>query len=158
MMVDVLASDQRSDRAGLLTIDADHLVHKLGSFLVETSLHISAIFVMVESAVLNAGEVEGVLLADCLFVIDGLQRDVIVVLVDLSVDGGCDILVLDASDGLVGNGLRGDIINNWTSSALGRARTYRSDTLMDRGVVVAGLGQEFFDGLSCSFHCAGRLF
>lgn len=80
---------------------------------------------VVELAVLSCGDVGPVLLRENLSVLNRLHCAVVVILVDLLVDGSVDFLVLVLLDILVGNGGR-----------------YR---LVDRSVIVSGLRGKVLD-------------
>lgn len=119
VMVDVLASNHRCDSVCVNSFGDDTLILELSSLAGEAGLDLSSVSVL-ESAVLNSDEVVGVLLGKDLTVGDGLYGGVVVVLVNLLVDGGSDLLVLSRSDGLVENS--------------------GCDALVDSGVVVTSLG------------------
>lgn len=92
---------------------------------------------VVELAVDDLAAVVDVLLGKDFGVVDGLDLAMVVVLVDLLVDGGVDLLVLGWADGFLLHG--------------------GCDLLLDGGVVVTCLGDELVDGLLCSIH-DGELF
>lgn len=119
VVVDVLASNDGSDGVGVCGLADDTLILELGSLASETVLNLPLITVLV-GAVLNSDQVVGVLLGEDLAVGHGLDRGVVVVLVDFFVDGSDDLLVLSAVDGLV--------------------QDSRGDGLVDGGVMVSGLG------------------
>lgn len=89
--------------------------------------------IMLEAAVLHGDNVVVVLLGKNLAVLDWLHAGVVVVLVNLLVDCGDNLLTLLTLDGLVNHS--------------------GSDLLVDGGVVMAGLGHEVFDGCLCGIHC-----
>lgn len=119
VVVNVLAGDDGGDGAGVLALDTDLLVTELLLLGRKTGLDLLGIVVL-ELAVLDRDDVVVVLLGENLTVGHRLDRGVVVVLVDLFVDGGHDLLVLLAGDGLVDNG--------------------RGDLLVDSGVMVTRLG------------------
>lgn len=119
VVVDVLASKSRSDGLCVALSALDALVTELCGLGLETLSNLSVIAVL-ELAVLNGGKVVVVLLGENLAVLYGLNRGVVVVLVDLLVDGGLDILVTLTVDGLVCD--------------------TRGNLLVDGSVVVARLG------------------
>lgn len=84
MVVDVLAGDDRQNSVGVLALHMDQLILELGSFLRQASLDL-VLVVMLEAAVLNGDKVEVVLLIKDVFVVDGLDGSVVVILVDLLV-------------------------------------------------------------------------
>ena len=119
VVVDVLASNHRCDSVCVYGFRDDALILELGSLTCETGLDLSSVAVL-ESAVLNSYEVVGVLLGKDLTVGDRLDRGVVVILVDLLVNGSGDLLVLGRPDGLVKNS--------------------GCDALVNGGVVVTSLG------------------
>jgi len=119
VVVDVLASNHRCNSVCVSGFGDDTLILELSSLASETSLDLSSVTVL-ESAVLDSDEVVSVLLGKNLTIGDGLDGSVVVILVNLLVNGGGDLLVLGRSDGLVENS--------------------RCDALMNSGVVVTSLG------------------
>lgn len=122
VVVNVLAGNDRSNGVGVSGVADNALVLELSSLAGETCLNLSSI-AMVKLAVLDGNEVVGVLLREDLTVGDGLDRGVVVVLVNLFVDGCQDLLVLSLVNSLVENG--------------------GGNTLVDSGVMVTGLGPAF---------------
>jgi len=94
VVVDVLAGNGGVDRLGGLVLAGVDLVLELGG-LGAQALGYLAVIAVLEAAVLNGAEVVVVLLSKALLVVDGLDRGVVVVLVDLLVNGGGHILVVD---------------------------------------------------------------
>ena len=103
VVVDVLASDGRLDALGHLggTFDASAL--ELTGLLLETGLDGGGVTVTV-LAVLDRGHVVDVLLREDFLVLHRLDRGVVVVLVNLTVDGGLHILVTGLHDLLLHDG------------------------------------------------------
>lgn len=86
VVVDVLASNNGRHGAGGLALDAFRGVSELTLLGGQAALHI--LFVaMLERAVLDGDDIVVVLLTEDLGVLDRLDRGVVVVLVDLLVDG-----------------------------------------------------------------------
>lgn len=108
VVVNVLASNNGHDGAGALALDADHLILVLGSFLGEARLDAVGVIVL-KGAVLDRDEVVVVLLRQSLLVKHGLDRGVVVVLVDLLVHGRRQVLVMSLSDRFVRDG-GGDLL------------------------------------------------
>jgi len=121
VVVDVLASNDRCDGVSVCGLADDTLILELSSLTCETCLDLSSVTV-VKLAALYSDEVVCVLLREDLTVGDGLDGGVVVVLVNLFVDGSQDLLVLGLVDGLVEDG--------------------RCNTLVDGGVMVTGLGPD----------------
>ena len=119
VVVDVLAGHDGRDGAGLLALKADLLITELGRLLLQTKLDLLWGVVLVR-AVLDRDDVVVVLLLQLDDVLDWLDGGVVVVLVNLLVNGGLELLVLGAVDGLVDDG--------------------RGDLLVDGGVMVTRLG------------------
>jgi len=131
VVVDVLAGNDGLDGSRVLTLDADGLVLKFGRLLREVTL-VLLLVVVLEFAVLDGDDLVVVLLRQDLLMCDGLDGGVVVVLVDLAVESGGNVLVLGLVDGLVGHG--------------------GGDGLVDGGVVVARLVQEGLDLFLCGVH------
>jgi len=131
MVVDVLASDGWCNGLSCSTLNADGLVLELSSLLFETGSYVTVVAVVVFT-VLDWCKVVGVLLWQDLAVLDRLDGCVVVILVDLFVNGGLDVLVSCSSNGLV--------LDSW------------GNTLVNGGVVVTGLGHEAADCLLCFVH------
>lgn len=119
VVVNVLASNHGCNSVCVGRLSDDTLILELSSLTSETCLDLSSVAVL-ESAVLNGDEVVGVLLRKDLTVGNGLDGGVVVVLVNLLVDGSGDLLVLGRSDGLVKNS--------------------GCNALVDGGIVVTSLG------------------
>lgn len=116
----------------MLGVSLHSRVLELSTLSLEASLDVRVITVF-EFAVLDGSHVVVVLLWELLGIVDWLDCGVVVVLVDLPVNGSSDILVTVLIDGLVGN--------CWGSS------------LVDGGVVVAGLGHEALNCVLSGIHC-----
>lgn len=119
VVVDVLANDDGGDGVGVLGLVDEALVLELCLFCGEALLDFTGVAVL-EVLVLDAYEVVGVHLGCDLLVHDGLDGGVEVVLVNLLVDGGSNLLMLSGDDGLVHDG--------------------RGDGLVDGRVILARLG------------------
>ena len=128
----VLARNNGSDLAGSLAINLLGGVYVAGTLLSKTSLDLVVVAVLV-AAVLNGDDIGVVLGRKNLLVDNRLLGGVVVVLVDLLVDGGDVLLVLLPLDGLVLDG--------------------RGDLLVNSGVVVARLGHEVLDCSLGGIHC-----
>lgn len=139
-MVNVLASDDRSNGVALFLADLTRAL-ELGSFLFETGLDSLRVAMLVVT-LLDTHHGVLVLLGQSLTVLDGLNRGMIVVLVDLTVDSGSSLLMTLLNDLLIHDS--------------------GSDFLVDGGVMVTRLGpraedvsleiqQEYHNG-----HDAGR--
>jgi len=127
VVVDVLASKGRSDGVGVASGTLDALISELSGLGLQAVSNLAVVAVL-ELAVLNGTKVVVVLLREDLAVLDRLDGGVVVVLVNLLVDGGGDLLVLGRSDGLVENS--------------------GCNALVDGGVVVTSLGPvEIVSGL-----------
>lgn len=125
MMVDVLATNLGCSRSSLTSSAGLGLVLELCSLLLQTRLDVTVIPVL-ELAVLDTNKVVMVLFGENLAVVHRLHRGVIVILVDLLVDGGSDLLVLLGFHRLMLDS--------------------RSDILVDGGVVVTGLAHKVGNG------------
>lgn len=110
VVVHVLTGDDGSGGAGVLALDARGLVAVPGLLGGELALDLILVVVLVR-AVLDRHHVVVVLLRELSLVADRLDRGVVVVLVNLLVNGGLDVLVLGTVDGLVGHG-RGNLLVN----------------------------------------------
>jgi hypothetical protein len=102
MVVDVLACDSGLSSLGVLNVADGAGVFELGLLGGETVLNV-VVIPMLDVAVLDAGHVVCVLLGKDLLVLDGLNGGVVVVLVDFTVNGCLEVLVLGASDVLLGD-------------------------------------------------------
>ncbi|KAH9840382.1 hypothetical protein Tdes44962_MAKER07977 [Teratosphaeria destructans] len=145
-MVDVLAGDDGGDGAGVGALDALLLVSELGLLRGQASLDVVGAVVL-ELSVLDGEEVVVVLLLKHGGIRYRLHGGVVVVLVHLLVDGGLDVLMLLAFDGLVRHG-GGDL--RWGGSEMcvvGHVMERRGpDLLVDGGVMVTRLGHEVLNG------------
>jgi len=112
MVVDVLASQRWCCSLGMLSLANFLGVLELSAFSLETLLYV-VIVAVVDLTVLDASEVVRMLLWEDLLVLYRLDGSVVVVLVDLTVDSGLDVLmvglgyvlVLDSGvDGLMNSG------------------------------------------------------
>lgn len=120
----------------MLGVSLHSRVLELRTLGLEASLDVRVVTVF-EFAVLDRSHVVVVLLWKLLGVVDWLDCGVVVVLVDLPVNGSSDILVTVLVDGLVGN--------------------CRGSSLVDGGVVVTGLGHEALDCVLSGIHCGVML-
>jgi len=132
VVVNVLATDGWLDGLGVLALALNVLVLVLGLLQPQLLGNLLVVAVL-EVAVLDGGKVVVVHLWLDLLVEDWLDRGVVVVLVNLFVDSGLNILVLDKVVSLLSDG--------W------------SDLLVDGGVVVAGLAEERLNCALCGIHC-----
>lgn len=124
VVVNVLASN--SWHGGCAVLTSDSLCGVLEAGLLGSQLLLDLVgVVMLEVAVLNTGKVVVVLLWENLGVLYRLHRGVVVVLVHLLVNCGCDAIFLLLGDGLVGD--------SWV------------DLLVDSGVMLAILADEALD-------------
>lgn len=135
VVVNVLASKSTLHLTRLLAVHALSRVSVLCLLLGKSLLH-GGIVAVLEAAVLDRDDVVVVLLWQGLTVVHRLLRGVVVVLVDLLVDGGLKLLLLAALNGLV--------LDCWC------------DFLVDSGVVVARLGHELEEGVSMPCHSQQR--
>lgn len=97
---DVLASNDGQDVVGLLAIDANDLVFELGMLLGTALVDLFDVLVG-DGAMVNLDDIVVVLVWQSLLVRDGLNGDVEVVLMDLLLHGGEDLLVLVFGDCLM---------------------------------------------------------
>ena len=125
VVVLVLASNNRSDLAGGGTLNLLNGVGVASTLLSKAGLNLVVAAVLV-AAVLDGDDVVVVLLGEDLLVEHRLLGGVVVVLVNLLVDGRDVLLVLLPLNGLVLDG--------------------RSDLLVNGGVVLTRLGHEVLDG------------
>lgn len=131
VVVLVLAGNHWVDLASGGALNAVNSVLVGSPLLGEASLNLVVVAVLV-AAVLNGDNVGVVLLRKNLAVKHGLLSGVVVILVNLLVDGGGVLLVLLPLDGLVLHS--------------------RSNLLVDGGVVLSRLGHEVLDGCLGGFH------
>ena len=131
-MVHVLSANSRVNTLAVGGVLNAALVSK-ASLVVDQGPLSGIGIAVVKLAVLNSTELSSVLLWQDLTVVDGLDSAVVVVLVNLLVDGGDVLLVLLPLDSLVLDG--------------------RGDLLVNSGVVVARLGHEVLDGSLGGIHC-----
>lgn len=129
----MLAGDSRSSRLGCASLGDDLLVLEgceLGAY---TALSLLLI-VVAELAVLSWEQVVLVLLRQDLLCSDRLDGGVVMVLVNLTVDGGCDLLVLNGLDNLLDDGGVNDLVH------LGDGTAVTGDVLdcLSSGVHVCG--------------------
>jgi len=131
VVVDVLSANGGSDALAVGGLLDTPLVGKTSLVLNEGPLGGIGVTV-VELAVLDCSELGSVCLGEDLAVVDGLNSAVVVILVDLLVNGSVDLLVYMGLDNLV---------------------VYSgSNCLVDGGVVVAGPAHELGDGCLCFVH------
>lgn len=121
VVVDVLTRHCRCGSLGVRGIGDNALVLELGSLLCYSPLRLVMVAV-VKLAALDGGNVVLMLLREDFPILNRLHSMVIVVLVDLLLDGGVDLFVLGRLYSLIDHG--------------------RLDLLVDGGVVVTGLVQE----------------
>ena len=131
VMVHVLTANSWSLAGGVLALDTLGGVLELGRGLVQLAVDI-ALVAMLEVAVLNTDQVVVVLLWENLSVLDWLDGSVVVVLVNLLVDGSGDVVVVGAGDSLV--------LDCWCN------------LLVDGGVVVTSLGHKVLNCCLCLIH------
>jgi hypothetical protein len=131
-VVDVLAANGGSDALALGLVLDDTLITELRLLLHKVLLD-GVVVTVVKLTVLDGTQLGSVRLGEHLAVLHGLDGAVVVVLVDLLVDRGDDLLVHVRLHGLVDNG--------------------RGDSLMDSGVMVAGAGSEVGEGCLDFVHC-----
>lgn len=132
MMVNVLARNLRHGRASVMFLLADRLILELGGFFLQPLLHL-ALIAMLELAVLDAGEIVVVFLRKHFALLDGLDCCMVVILMDLLVDGCSHIFVLRRLDRLVGDG--------------------GLNPFVDGGIMVSGLGHKVRNGGLSFLHC-----
>jgi hypothetical protein len=132
VMVNMFAGNGRTlglgvDRRGLYAS-----IVELGTLFLKTTAD-GSIITMVDVTLLHSGHDMLVLFRKHLLVVHRLDGGVVVVLVDLTVNGGLDLIVTGSLDSLLGNG--------------------RVDDLVDGGILVTGLVHEFADGCFGLIHC-----
>jgi hypothetical protein len=103
VVVDVFTCNVRVGGGCVLSLADGAGVLELGVLRGEPLLDVVVIAVL-DVAVLDAAHVVRMLLREDFLVLDGLDGGVVVVLVDLAVNGGGDIFVVGAIDVLVGHG------------------------------------------------------
>jgi hypothetical protein len=131
MVVEMLALYGRGAALGVGGLGHDTLIVQLRSFGFQSLLSLPLVAV-VKLAVLGPNHSVLVLLGQDLGVLDGLDGAVVMVLVDLLLDGSLDFFMLSGLDSLV----------------LHR----RSNTLMHGRIVMTSLGLDVVDGLLGSVH------
>ena len=92
MMVNMLAGNDWGDGVGMLRVRLSALIYELARNLGELGLDV-ALITMRKFSLLDGDDVVPVILWEHLPVLHGLNRGVIVILMDLFIDGGLDILV-----------------------------------------------------------------
>jgi len=132
VVVNVLASNGGSSALAVCGGIYATLVLEASLFIDEVPLR-GVVIAVVELAVLDSTELSSVLLRQDLTVLNRLNSAVVVVLVDLFVDGSLNLFVHMGLDNLVLNG--------------------RGNSLMDGGVVVSRLGHEVSDSCLGFVHC-----
>lgn len=131
VVVDVLSANSRCNALAVGGLLNAPLVGKTSLVLDEGPLGGVSVTV-VELAVLDCSELGSVCLGEDLAVLDGLNSAVVVILMDLLVDGSIDLLMYMGLDNLV---------------------VYSgSNSLVDSGVVVAGPAHELGDSCLCFVH------
>ena len=137
VVVNMFASNDWCNGVSMLGLALSTRVSKLGSFLLETSLDGGSISVA-SFAVLNGHHLVLVLFRENLTVLDGLDGGVVVILVDLTVNGGLSLFMLVFMNAFL----------------LDR----RIDLLVDGGVMFSGLVPGVMTSISCcSKRAYGRL-
>ena len=114
MVVNMLAGNYWSNRVALLLLDGTRAL-ELGGFLFETSLDRLRVAMLVVT-LLDADNIVGVLLRKYLAILHRLDRGVIMVLMNLTVNGGLGLLMTFLDNALIDDS--------------------RSNFLVDRGVMV----------------------
>lgn len=132
VMMDVLALDGGCHGFGLPSCSNVPFILKLSCLLLQTGSYITLVTVVV-LFMLDTGKIVRVLLWQNLTIVHGLNGSVVVVLVNLLVDCGCDVLVSCGVDGLAYYG--------------------RSNLLVNSGVMVTSFGHEVADGGLSFLHC-----
>jgi len=132
VVLNVLASNRGSSALAVCGGIYATLVLEASLFIDEVPLR-GIVIAVVELAVLDSTELSSVLLRQDLTVLNRLNSAVVVVLVDLFVDGSLNLFVHMGLDNLVLNG--------------------RGNSLMDGGVVVSRLGHEVSDSCLGFVHC-----
>ena len=107
VVVNMLAGNDWSNGVALLLLDGARAL-ELGSFLFETRLDSVRVAVLVVT-LLNADHVVRVLLGKHLAILDRLDRGVVVVLMDLTVNGGLGLLMTLLNNVLV-HGSRSNLL------------------------------------------------
>jgi len=110
VVVDVLASDSAGFAVGVLDVSDLLGVLKLSLFLLETLAGVIVVVVL-EGAVLDWSHLVGVLLREDFLVLDGLHSGVVVILVNLTVDGSLGLVVLGPSYVLVLHSWAGGLVD-----------------------------------------------
>ena len=118
MMMNMLASNDWCYRVSVLGLAFGTRVSELSSFLLKTSLDSRSV-PMANLAVLNRNHLVFVLFREYFTVLDGLNGGVVVILVDLTVDGGLGLFMFV-------------FVNTFLLDR-------RIDLLVDGGVVFSGL-------------------
>lgn len=131
VVVHVLTANGWSLAGGVLALNTLGRVAELGGGLVQLAVDIGLV-AMLEVAVLDTDQVVVVLLWESLGVLNWLDGGVVVVLVNLLVDSGGDVVMVGACDSLV--------LDCW------------SNLLVDGGVVLTGLGHEVRNCCLCLVH------
>jgi len=134
MVVDMLASNDWLGSGLVLTLNTGRGIFEACLLSSELLLHLIGV-VMLKVAVLDTDEVVVVLLWEDLSVLHRLDGSVVVILVDLLVDGGSDAVFLLTSHGLVDD--------------------CRVDFLVDSSVMLAILVDEALHGVLCGIHDCG---
>lgn len=135
MVVNVLAGYRRCRSGNVLAVDPFSGVLEAGRLLCQM-LPVAVCVIMLKGTVLDAGDVVVVLLGEHVGILDGLDRGVVVVLVDLLVHGRGNAILLIADDRLICDG--------------------GCYTLMDGGIMLAILADEALDCFLCGLHlCCG---
>lgn len=110
VVVNVLTSNGGSNGRGVPGLALDSLVAELGSLQLQALSNLPVV-AMLKGAMLNGSKVVVVLLWEDLGIGDGLDGGVVVVLVDLLVNGGGDLLVTLTVDCLVSDGWSNTLVD-----------------------------------------------
>lgn len=148
VVVNVLTSDGGGGSAGVLGLIDFTSILELGTLGFEALLYVVLVAVL-DVAVLDTCHLVGVLLWENLLVGDGLDRGVVVVLVNFTVDGGGNIFVSGWGDGLVGDGW----VYGLEIVRISRLRMGRRIYLVDSGVMLSILVEEVTNSSLCLVHC-----
>lgn len=103
VVMDVLTCDRGVGGGGVLGVADSAGILELGLFGGEALLHMVMVAVL-DIAVFSASHFMRVLLGHHRLVLDGLDGDMVVIMVKFTVNSRLDVLILGASDVLVGDG------------------------------------------------------
>lgn len=102
VMVNMLTSNSRVNRSCVLCLANFTSVLELGTLGIKSLLYV-VVVAMVNLLVLNPSNIVGVLLWKNLLILNWLDRSVVVVLVNLTINSSSSLLMLGLGDVLVGN-------------------------------------------------------